>query len=418
MTGPDADGGTEVRAIVYLPAAEDLEASCARLAGHPVAFRVLMTALRAGCASVAVPAVLRGTAVERAIDAHPGARAATVWISSPATLAAPGPTLLVPSTSVLPVKSLRMLRESAPIAVLSGSSADAPVALVDHCVVESYAKDLAAGHPMGLSLQVALGQGAALSVSPGSWSVRATSESSRHQAERRLLADLGSAIDSWLDTVVHRRLSRLLTPAMVGLGVSPNAISMLSVAIGLVAALGWASATLGGATLGLALYFVSVVLDHSDGEVARLTFAESRLGEWLDTLGDTIVHVGGALAMGIAAQRLEGSGLLYGGLAALGFAASALVSKALPPPPAGDSIARTVSALGTRDGFYVLLVLFLLTLGLAPAALPHLVLVAALGSHLYWLSALIARARTAPPAAQKVRPEVDTIGGSPQRAKR
>jgi hypothetical protein len=101
--------------------------------------------------------------------------------------------------------------------------------------------------------------------------------------------------------------------------------------------------------------------------------------------------------MGLAAQRLEGSGLLYGALAALGFAACALVSKTSPRPAAGDGVARTVSALGTRDGFYMLLLLFLLTLGLAPVALPYLVLLAVLGSHVYWLIALAARASTSAP---------------------
>ncbi len=176
--------------------------------------------------------------------------------------------------------------------------------------------------------------------------MRATTEQTRRNAERRLLSDLGSAIDSRLDTVVHRRLSRVLTRGLVALGVTPNTISVLSVIIGLVGAWCWARASVGGALLGLALYLLSVVLDHSDGEVARLTFAESRLGAWLDTLGDTLVHASGAVALGLAAQRLEGTGLLYGGLAAIGFIASALVSKTLPRPKVAHGLARTVGRAG------------------------------------------------------------------------
>ncbi len=416
MSGPDTDG-RHVRGLLYLPALEDFEAGCARLATQPVAYRALMTALRAGCASVAVPAVFRGTEVERAVTAHQRSRGAAVWLSGSDSLAGTETVLLIPATSILPAASLRALRQTQPVTVLATSSDEAPVALVDHHVCQPLAERLAAGAPVGPSLQSML-QDAPRRVVPGSWSVRATSEGARRDAERRLLSDLGSAIDSRLDTVVHRRLSRVLTRGLVALGMTPNTISVLSVAIGLVGAWYWSRATVGGALLGLALYLLSVVLDHSDGEVARLTFAESRLGAWLDTLGDTLVHASGAVALGMAAQRLEGSGLVYGSLAALGFIASALVSKTLPRPKVAHGVARTVSALGTRDGFYVLLLLYLLTIALAPAALPSLVLLAALGSHLYWLSVLATRPRVAPTAARTAPLEASARGGSPQAAER
>jgi phosphatidylglycerophosphate synthase len=417
MSVRDSDGHPGVRGVLYLSTSEDLKAGCASLAGRPVAYRALMTALRAGCTSVAVPPVFRGTEVERAIAAHPRSRSATVWLSGPDSLSGPQPLLLVPAASILPATSLRGLLQTRPVTVLSGSADEAPVALVDRSVRERFADRLATGAPVGPALREAL-EVTGRRRWPGSWSVRATSEPARRDAERKLLSDLGSAIDSRLDTAVHRRLSRVLTRGLVALGVTPNTISLLSVAIGLVAAWCWARATVGGALLGLALYLLSVVLDHSDGEVARLTFAESRLGAWLDTLGDTVVHASGALALGLAAQRLEGSGLLYGGLAAIGFTVSALVSKTSPRPKAAHGIARTVSALGTRDGFYVLLLLYLLTIGLLPVALPHLVLFAALGSHLYWLSVLATRPRVAPAAVREAPLEASTRGGSPQAAER
>jgi len=213
-----------------------------------------------------------------------------------------------------------------------------------------------------------------------------------HHAERRREPS-GSVIDSWLDRVLHRRASRLVTPWAVRIGLSPNMVSMFSLAVGLAAVWCWARATVLGAMLGLVLYFVSVVLDHTDGEVARLTSAESRLGEWLDASVDTVVHVLGALALGSAAERVSGSGLFLGVLAAFGFAASALVAKTSPRPLPGHGLMHAISAIGTRDGFYLLLLLFILALGLAPTCLPLLVLVAAIGSHAYWLGALAARWR-------------------------
>jgi phosphatidylglycerophosphate synthase len=50
--------------------------------------------------------------------------------------------------------------------------------------------------------------------------------------------------------------------------------------------------------VGVAALVFSGVLDCVDGEIARITFAESRLGHALDVTGDTVVHL--ALLAGIA----------------------------------------------------------------------------------------------------------------------
>src|SRR5258705_9974963 len=67
-------------AALYLASLEDAEAGCLDVAGLPVAFRALMSALQAGCPFVAVPAVYRGTQVDRAIGRSARARAHTVWL--------------------------------------------------------------------------------------------------------------------------------------------------------------------------------------------------------------------------------------------------------------------------------------------------------------------------------------------------
>lgn len=378
-------------AALYFASSDDAAAGCATVRGLPVAYRALMTALRAGCRSVALPASFRGTAVERAIETNPRARRSTRWLRANEP-AMPSALLLVPASMVLPVDALRALLQAPSAAVLAGAPDTAPVALADVAVTGPLARDIAAGRPVGPALSASLHLHRAARV-PGGWCVRATTEADRRHAERRLEAGLGSVIDSWLDTAVHRRVSRLFTRWAVEIGLSPNMVSLLSLAVGLSAVVCWAQATVASAALGLALYFLSVVLDHSDGEVARLTFAESKLGEWLDASIDTVIHVLGALALGLAASRVGGSGLFLGVLAALGFAASALVAKTSPRSLPGHGLTRTISAIGTRDGFYLLLLLFILALAVAPASLPLLVLVAAIGSHTYWVTALAVRAR-------------------------
>ena len=98
-----------------------------------------------------------------------------------------------------------------------------------------------------------------------------------------------------------------------------------------------------------------------------------------------------AVAMGMAAERVAGTGLALGVAMAIGFALSA---------PGGEDVGqwrrvvpRALARLGNRNGFYVLLLTFLALLALAPAALPALLLVAAVGAHVYWVGHLALRLR-------------------------
>jgi len=93
---------------------------------------------------------------------------------------------------------------------------------------------------------------------------------------------------------------------------------------------------------------------------------------------DTVVHASAALGMGTAANRAAGSGLGLGIAAAVSFALSA---RAVKTRARSEPAPAVLVRLGNRDGFYALLVL-------APAGLPALLLVAALGSHAYWLGHL------------------------------
>jgi hypothetical protein len=58
-------------------------------------------------------------------------------------------------------------------------------------------------------------------------------------------------------------------------------------------------------------------------------------------------------------------------------------------------VGRLFVALGNRDGFYASLLAFVLALGLAPAALPALMVLLAVGTHAYWLGAMLSRLRRA-----------------------
>ncbi len=100
--------------------------------------------------------------------------------------------------------------------------------------------------------------------------------------------------------VVHapwdKRLARALVRPLVGTPVTPNHITASSLVIGLAGALLIAK---GGTAMhwGALLFMVSALLDHADGELARMTGQTSRFGQIFDVLTGGIVHV--ALFCGI-----------------------------------------------------------------------------------------------------------------------
>jgi phosphatidylglycerophosphate synthase len=396
-------------AALYLAGGGDLGASLGPIAGRPVAFRMLMAAVRAGAQRVYVPARFRGTAVAGAVDAVPSARAAAVWLDGGTP--PPGPLLLLPAAALVPPAALRPLLTAGPLRrVRASRGSDAPVLTVTADVTRALWPALARGDALGDLVERAVA-GAGVVDSDAGWYARLGSTRGTAAIERLLYAALGSAVDTGLDRVFHRRLSRPVTRLAVALGIGPNAITLGSLAIGLGAAFCFGHASPGLAGLGLALYATAVVLDHSDGEVARLTFAESAFGEWLDVAADTVVHAALVVALGVAAQSVAGgAGGLLGLVAAAGFIASALVAKT-SPPASTPGLGSVLDGLGNRDGLYAMLLLFIAGLAVWPPALPFLMIVVAAGSHAFWVGRLALRLLT----SRKARPDDRAATGEPPR---
>jgi hypothetical protein len=382
-------------AALYLAGPTDAQAALLRAGGRPLAFRMVMAALRAGVRRVHVPAVFRGTAVARAIARTPSARESTVWLTAGAP--PPGAVLLLPAAALVAPDAVRPLLAGKPPARLRASRAtDAPLVVVPADTAKSLWPALAAGAAVADEVERALEGGRVTDLDTG-WFARVTSAAGLRGVEARLYAALDSPADTRLDRAFHRRLSRPLTRLAAALGIPPNAVTVASLGVGLGAAWCFGQASPALALGGLALYAAAVVLDHADGEVARVTFAESALGAWLDVAVDTAIHVALALALGAAAQRAAGGqALLLGGVAAAGFLGSAILARTSPPatgpgaggPPPRTGVGGLLDALSNRDGFYAMLGLFVAGLVAWPPALPALMLVVAAGSHAFWLGRL------------------------------
>jgi phosphatidylglycerophosphate synthase len=145
------------------------------------------------------------------------------------------------------------------------------------------------------------------------------------RAEKWLLRRLIKDSEGFMSRHVERRISLAISRRLASTSVTPNAMTVFSVGVGLVGAaffLGTASwAPLAGALIVLA----HSILDGCDGELARLKFQESRFGGVLDFWGDNVVHSAVFASIAIAWARDSGQAwpLLAGALAVLGTLLSA-----------------------------------------------------------------------------------------------
>lgn len=375
--------------VLYLGSPQDAQAALTVVAGRPVAFRTLMAAVRAGVRQVGVPAIFRDTAVERAIAGTPAARTAAVWLAAESPPSPGEPLILLPAASLVPPSAVAAVVGSSPTAVLGEPGP--PLVAAGASLIPTLWTALVTGQPVGAILDRAVRTGDLRGSAGESGVLHVVTLEARRQAEAALDANLGSPLDTRLDTVLHRRASRRVTRLAVAWGITPNQLTLASLVVGLAAAWCFARAEPLGAFAGLLLYAVSVVLDHADGEVARLTLAESTIGEWLDVVADTVVHALVVLAIGVAAGRVAGqASAVLGGVAALGVLASAAFAKLWPVPP-GAGLGAVLHGLSNRNGFYAMLAAFIVLRALVPEGLPLFMLLVAIGMHGFWLGALVTR---------------------------
>ena len=109
--------------------------------------------------------------------------------------------------------------------------------------------------------------------------------------------------DGFYSTFVVRKLSKPLTRVALRLGMSPNSITLISFAIGIVAAVCFAAGTTMWLVVGAVLLQVSLIVDCVDGEVARATRRFSALGAWLDASTDRVKEFLAYAGLAVGAAR-------------------------------------------------------------------------------------------------------------------
>lgn len=101
-------------------------------------------------------------------------------------------------------------------------------------------------------------------------------------------------------TQIARFFSLPLSRAFLRLGMSANHVTLLGLGFAGLSAPLFASRLYWPGIAGALLYYVSMVLDCSDGEVARASLSDSKLGAWLETVTDYLSYflVMGGLVVG------------------------------------------------------------------------------------------------------------------------
>lgn len=141
-------------------------------------------------------------------------------------------------------------------------------------------------------------------------SSRVTDEATRRAAEDAVFAqllrgDLGF-IARHLNKPVSFRITRYL---LCHLPFTPNQVSLMAALVGLCGAALVATGERWLMVAGFFLAHAQSVLDGCDGELARVRFQQSQIGEWLDTIVDEAMNIALFTCTGIGVWRQSGSTL-------------------------------------------------------------------------------------------------------------
>jgi phosphatidylglycerophosphate synthase len=123
-------------------------------------------------------------------------------------------------------------------------------------------------------------------------------------------ADLDSKPeDGIISRTINRPMSLFTTRILANTPVTPNQWTVFTAILGI---FGCVVMTQGGywaLTIGALLIHLSSVFDGCDGELARLRFQYSKLGEWLDTICDDLVNSCLMLGLGLGIAATTGQSL-------------------------------------------------------------------------------------------------------------
>jgi phosphatidylglycerophosphate synthase len=205
----------------------------------------------------------------------------------------------------------------------------------------------------------------------------------------------------------NRNMSLPISIALIRTPVTANQFSVMLVGLGLYAAWLFGTGHYLAGVLGAFLSLAASVLDGCDGEIARLKYQESALGCWIETVGDYSYYVAIFVGLTVGAVRRTGWETFYWiGAAALAGTLITIVLliylrsritagqperlhaiakarfKAEPTP--WSRIIWRIQFVATRAAMPYGIMAFALV-----GVLPGIVVLAAIGANVYWISIIV-----------------------------
>jgi phosphatidylglycerophosphate synthase len=139
--------------------------------------------------------------------------------------------------------------------------------------------------------------------------VRVIDEPTRQQAEDAVFAELLRGDLGLVARHLNKPLSfRITRHVLCHLPFTPNQVTLAAAVVGLVGCALIATGSRLAMVAGFLLAHVQSVLDGCDGELARVRFQQSAIGEWLDTIVDDGLNLALIFSTGVGVARLTGSG--------------------------------------------------------------------------------------------------------------
>jgi phosphatidylglycerophosphate synthase len=180
------------------------------------------------------------------------------------------------------------------------------------------------------------------------------------------------------------RLARRLVTPLKNSRVTPNHLTTVRLAVGLAAAAAFFPGTYGWSNLGALLLIVSNFLDHTDGELARMSGKSSRIGHVYDLASDAAVTILLFIAIGVGVGADASTAIEKISPVALGVIAGCAVALIFYLRMRIEDMAgKAANQQGSIGGFETEDVLYLLPLVTLSNAVVPFLMTAALCAPLY-----------------------------------
>ena len=213
--------------------------------------------------------------------------------------------------------------------------------------------------------------------------------------------------DGFMARHVERPISLQISRRLAGTAITPNQMSLISIAVGICGGPFFLSSRPLMQTIGALLFLAHSILDGCDGELARLKFQQSRWGGVLDFWGDNVVHtvifgcmgVGWSLSAGASWPLWLGAAAVLGTLGSAGF----VYWRLMRGKDGGDTLFTSVSdaperpltrlldSASRRDFIYLVILLALF------GRSNWFLVLAGIGAPIYFLLVLLAARSPASP---------------------